>query len=251
MYYYIYDSFVQNKDYARDLAAIETRLADFGISGNIGRLSLFRDASDLIEDEVRRGAKTIVAVGNDHTIRKILDSVVVARAVLAFIPLGTPNVIAKIFGIPNGVDACDVLAKRTIMTVDMGKVNGRYFLSRLRIPENNVKLVCEGSYMVSSELRSAIQIKNAGWVEESGVSEISDAQDGMLDAVIDAKERAHLFQKPVLKRTQIPIKKVLIENSGTAPMPAFIDEEEFAQPRFEVCVVKKRLRVVTGRDRLV
>ena len=68
-YYYVYDEFVQDPKFERDLAQIETRLTDLGISGKIARLALFRDPTELIRDEVRKGAKTIVAVGNDVTFR--------------------------------------------------------------------------------------------------------------------------------------------------------------------------------------
>lgn len=250
MYYYIYDSFVQGRQHAKELAAVETRLADFGISGNIGRLSLFRDAGELIRDEVKRGAKTVIVVGNDNTMRKVVDAVVASRAILGLIPLGEPNTLAKLLGIPHGAAACDILAKRALFTIDVGKVNGRYFISRLRIPENRLEIHCDGKFKVSTKCEGALQIRNLGWIDEGDVAEIGDPQDGLLEAVIDAKEK-RAFGRGQTKRTQIPIEKLTIENQDTSPIPAFIDEEEFAQPRFEVSILKKRLRVIAGRERMV
>lgn len=250
MYYYIYDAFVQGKDYAKDLAAIENRLADFGITGNIGRLSLFRDAGELIADEVKRGAKTIVVVGNDHTFRKVFGAVISSKATLGFIPIGAPNTFAKLFGIPADITACDVLAKRIALPIDVGKVNGRYFLSRIRISGSDVTLRCEGQYAVKSKFGGNIQIRNIGWFEgEKEIPELGDPYDGMLETIIDAEEKTGWFRKAVYRRSKIPVRTLTVESEHA--ISAFVDEEKFSQPRFEITVLPKRLRVITGRERMV
>lgn len=75
MYFYLYDSFVAEKKYERTIALIESRLVDIGISGKVGRMTPFTNPRNLIRDEIRCGAKTIVIVGNDETIVKVLDGV--------------------------------------------------------------------------------------------------------------------------------------------------------------------------------
>lgn len=250
MYYYIYDAFVQRKEYAKELATIENRLADFGITGNIGRLSLFRDASELIADEVRRGAKTVVVVGNDATVRKVITAAVTQKVVFGIIPLGEPNIFAKMFGIPQGSAACEVLARRILLTTDVGKVNGRYFLSRIRIPEADVTLRCEGQYAVRSKLKGNVQIKNMGWLDgEKETPELGDPYDGVLEAVIDARGESGFFRRAAIFRSTIPVKTVTIESEQQ--IMAFVDEEKYAQPRLEVSILPHRLRIVAGRDRLV
>ncbi len=251
MYYYIYDNFVQDKDHVKELAAVENRLADFGITGTIGRLSLFRDAHELIHDEVKRGAKTVVAVGNDGTLKKVLEAVIATRVTLGFIPLGEPCTFAKLFGIPIGVAACDVLARRTILTLDVGKVNGRIFLSRLRIPEGMCTISCEGRFRVETRSVGALQIKNIGWIDGEEAPEIGNPVDGYLEAVIDAEEKQGWFKKPIMRRSQLVIKKAVIEASGTAPIAAFIDEEKYAQQRFEISILPKRLKMIVGKERMV
>lgn len=251
MYYYIYDNFVQDKDHAKELAAVENRLADFGITGNIGRLSLFRDAHELIHDEVKRGAKTVVAVGNDGTLKKVLEAVIATRVMLGFIPLAEPCIFAKLFGIPLGVAAVDVLARRTFLTVDVGKVNGRVFLSRLHIPEGRCAISCEGRFRVETRSVGSVQIKNTGWIEGEEAPEVGNPHDGYLEAVIDAKEERGFFRKPVWRRSQLVIKKAVIEAPGTTPIAAFVDEEKYAQQRFEISILPKRLRIIVGKERMV
>ncbi|EKD32917.1 MAG: hypothetical protein ACD_76C00116G0003, partial [uncultured bacterium] len=48
MYYYVYDDFVQDKRFEKDLQKIENRLTDLGISGKIARLALFKHADELV-----------------------------------------------------------------------------------------------------------------------------------------------------------------------------------------------------------
>ncbi|MBI4133601.1 hypothetical protein HY478_03230 [Candidatus Uhrbacteria bacterium] len=249
MYYYIYDSFVLEKEYAKDLAAIENRLADFGITGNIGRLSLFRDAAELVTDEVGRGAKTIVAVGNDATVRKVMDAVIANRVAFGLIPLGAPTTFAKLFGVPVGAGACDVLARRRLLTIDVGRVNGRYFLSSVRIPEGNFTVECDGRFAVHQSRPGEIQIKNVGWInEKEGREELGDPQDGFLEAVIDAP-RAGWLSRARVRRSTIPVRKITIESAKQ--IGALVDEEKYAHERFEIAVLPRRLRVVTGRERMV
>lgn len=249
MYYYIYDSLVQLKEHAKELAAVENRLADFGITGNIGRLSLFRDAGELVADEVKRGAKTIVVVGDDSTVRKVIDAVAVARATLAIIPIGASQIFGRLLGIPSGSLAVEVLAKRRLLTVDVGRVNGRYFLSQVRIPAGNFRVRCEGSFEVKADRPGALQIRNMGWVDGDAAPELGDPQDGLLDAVFDASTGGGWMRKATVRRSTIPVKKMVIE--GDKPIPVFVDEEKYAHARLEVTIMPKRLRIIVGRDRLV
>lgn len=250
MYYYIYDAFVQGKEYQRELAAIENRLADFGITGNIGRLSLFRDAGELVTDEVKRGAKTIVVVGNDSTVRKVVNAIIATRTTLAIIPIGPGNTFAKLFGIPPGLAACEVLSRRVVMPLDVGKVNGRHFLSRIRFPRTNFSFECEGSYRVQADADGAMEIRNAGWVEEKeSISALADPHDGILETVIDVRESMGFMRRALWQRSTIPMRTMTIES--TQPILAYIDEEKFAQPRFEVSVLPHRLKMVTGKERMV
>ena len=52
MYFYIYDEFVQNKRFEKELLQIENRLTDLGIAGKVARLALFRDVEETVRDEL-------------------------------------------------------------------------------------------------------------------------------------------------------------------------------------------------------
>ncbi len=122
MYYYIYDSFLTAPRYRKTLERIEVHLGDFGIQGKIKRLNILHHQKEAIEESIRRGATTIVLVGNDHGIVQAIDTLVKHDVALGLIPVGKSNEIriARTLGIPPGELACEVLSRRTIARLDLG-----------------------------------------------------------------------------------------------------------------------------------
>ena len=108
MYVYLYDNFVRDKKFLPTIKTIEVRLTDYGIGGKILRLNSYADAKPIIEDEIKRGAKTIVIVGNDSTFGQVLSKSAGSEAVFGFLPVGPANTIADVLGIPVGVGSADV-----------------------------------------------------------------------------------------------------------------------------------------------
>ena len=60
MYHYIYEAFLTDPKFARELTTVENRLTDLGIYGSVHRLALFKTMKGTVQDAVRRGAKTVV-----------------------------------------------------------------------------------------------------------------------------------------------------------------------------------------------
>ena len=100
MYCYIYDEFTQDKRFEKELLNIENRLTDLGIAGKIVRMALFRNVQEMVRDEIRRGTMNVIAVGNDETVHKVIDVVSGTDVVLGIIPLGAPNELARMLGVP-------------------------------------------------------------------------------------------------------------------------------------------------------
>ena len=99
MHVYIYDDYVNEKKYNNSLAHIETRITDLGLNGKIIRLGVMKNALEAITNEIKRGAKTIIAVGNDKTINKIINAIInyeISNQIenntpLGIIPVGEKN----------------------------------------------------------------------------------------------------------------------------------------------------------------
>lgn len=243
MYCYLYDEFIQeNKRFERELLKIENRLTDLGIAGKVSRLALFRDAEEMIRDEIRRGVTTVVVLGNDATVRQVVDVVADSNVVLGIIPVGPNNELARMMGIPEGVAACDVLSARRVETIDAGVVNGRRFITGLSIPDFNAELTCEDQYRITSVARQAqLEIRN--------LNEVADPCDGRLEAVVRTAVKTGwgVFGKTQMRETILPLKNLAIRSEQ--PVSLFVDGEEMTSTRFDIGVEPMALKVITGKSR--
>jgi YegS/Rv2252/BmrU family lipid kinase len=90
----------------------------------------FRDA---IRDHAPRIDMVIMA-GGDGTLHLAADALVRSGLPLGVVPLGTANDLASSLDIPTAVeDACDVIARGHLTSIDMGWVNGTYFFNAANI----------------------------------------------------------------------------------------------------------------------
>ncbi len=237
------------------MAAIETRLTDLGISGKIGRLSPFTSAKGLIRDEVRRGTETIVVVGNDETLSKAIEGIGDVKVTLGLIPVGSPTDVAESLGIPNGVEACDVLSKRLTQKIDMGRVNGRFFLSSVRFPSARVVIEGDGQYkivMPSTDCEVLVSNLRSGLMPQSDIEVATipgDPTDGLLDALI-VPQVGGLFglAKKSASPSVIPMRRMSIKSEN--PIDVYADGQTFSAKDFMIEVVPSCLKVITGRSRV-
>jgi len=115
MYYYIYDSFLNNKKYDKLLSQIESKVTDLEIKNRIFKMSVLKSVAELVTDAIRKGAKTIVAVGNDSTVNLILNLIADKNIILGIIPIENfslkknQSMIAEFLGISNPIEACEFL----------------------------------------------------------------------------------------------------------------------------------------------
>lgn len=246
MYYYVYDEFLQEAKYERELAQIETRLTDLGIAGKIARLALFRDATELIEDEIRKGAKNIIAVGNDTTLRKVMDAAAGKDVCIGIIPIGNNgNEIAHIIGVPAGQAACDVLSARIIESLDMGIVNGRPFLHEAFCQfSSTLNIECDGQFKLTPEHGGVIRLRNLALATDMFRAAIPT--DGKLDLVLEVHHRKWYGKKDVFPSV-IPLKKITVLSSE--PVSFIADGQEFQGEEFRFSVLEGYLRVITGKER--
>ncbi len=243
MYCYLYDEFIQeNKRYERELLQIENRLTDLGIAGKISRLALFRNAEEMIRDEIDRGVKTVVVLGNDDTVRKLLDVISESDVVLGIIPIGSKNELARLFGIPLGVAACDVLSARRVEQIDMGTINGRKFITGVHVPNFKAELMCnDGKYRIVPTSRADLQIDN--------LAEVTNPCDGILKANIRASVKTGWgpFARRRETNSILPFRFLAIRSEK--PIAAYADGQEMQGTRFDIGIEPMTLRVIIGKQR--
>ncbi|MBI2550874.1 hypothetical protein HYV73_00825 [Candidatus Uhrbacteria bacterium] len=247
MYCYIYDEFVSDKRFEKDLLLVENRLTDLGIAGKIVRLALFRDPQEMVRDEIRRGIKNIIVVGNDLTTRKVIDLVADTAVTFGMIPMGEETTLAKIFGVPAGVAACDVLSARIIETIDMGHINTRRFMGGVHAENFIGSVACAGgSFRLTPERAAVLDIFNLALAPDRETA--PDPRDGLLDLTltVPVKSGWGIFKRSKMGVTRWKDKQFVIEGETEL----MVDGEILKGNRFEIGIVPGVLKVITGKGRV-
>jgi diacylglycerol kinase (ATP) len=87
------------------------------------------DGEQLARKAVAQHANLVIAAGGDGTINELIQALAGTETALGVLPNGTVNVWAREMGIPlDDAGARDVLLHGKTCRVDLGCVNGRYFL---------------------------------------------------------------------------------------------------------------------------
>lgn len=82
--------------------------------------------------EYRNQLDLVIVGGGDGTLNAVVDSLVETNLPLGILPLGTANDLARTLNLPLTMkEACDVIAKGNLKSIDLGRVNGKYFLTWL------------------------------------------------------------------------------------------------------------------------
>jgi diacylglycerol kinase family enzyme len=247
MYQYIYDAFLSEEKYHRPMTVIENRLADLGLQGRVNRLNLFKDPRELILEGIKRGVDTVVAVGNDETLSRVVNAVGDINLTVGMIPIGPKNEITRTLGIEEGLLACDCLSSRLIRKIDLGKINDVYFIAHLKA-DSEVSLRYGKEYQVRSLTNNLVEIYNLPTKEER-----ADPEDGYLEARIKPSERK--FMKNFGKgntlsegKSHFPIRKVFLE--GGKESKILVDGLKLISTPAEVKILPRQLKVIVGKNRL-
>jgi len=249
-YVYIYDDFLTDRSFEREVAGLETELSTLEMAGQVGRLALFRSARDLVMSMVDDQVTTVVIVGNDSTLDKTMWFLPDLDVTIGYIPVAQPSVVAELLGIPVGRQACEVLAARYTETIDMGKLDERFFLTEVSLPATLAGLEVDDRYTVSLRYGGALSIRNLGGLHEK-VMDPADAQDGLLEAVVLPEIPREKTLLPRRKTLADPT-RILFERGkiiSKDPVEAYVDNHVVSGFEFQLSIVPGALKLITGRGR--
>jgi diacylglycerol kinase family enzyme len=254
MYYYIYDSFLSDKKYQPLLHRIEGRLMSLGISGRVEKLTLLKSLQEIVTEAVKKGASTIVAVGNDETVSKIISFLPNLSITMGIIPIGPHNSIAHILGLNDSEDACESLSARIIEKIDLGKANDYYFISSLTVPAQKEVVIDCGNYYISPLSENGhISICNFKCADHDQQTLGSNPKDGILEAVFSEvpqhKNIFNIFKKEFSRESVFPFKKIKIKCAKEC-LPVVADGQLTIKTPVTVEVAPKKLKVIVGKDRM-
>lgn len=283
MYFYLYDSFLGGEKYEKEMSEIENYLTDLDIAGVIERVSIFKTIKDILKSAVKKGAKTIVVVGNDHTFREAIKFIPDFGITFGFIPIGQPNFIAHFLGLPFGAESCDALSARMIEKIDVGKITmggqksermeerkneagmtaaSKYFLGSVIIPKTKIKLNCDNKYALVLKETGDIAIFNTPFSEEAiefsgrDGNELLDPRDEKLDLFISVypssffarAKRWFKSDKTALNQSHLTVKSIKIDLEDKINI--FVDKTEIEGKNFEIGLAEEKIKLIIGKNRL-
>ena len=86
-------------------------------------------AGEAREEAAKPGYDCVVSVGGDGTTNEVANGIAGTGAMLAILPLGTANVVARQLGIPQSAEAvAELIVRNQSKTMDVGLYQGRRFL---------------------------------------------------------------------------------------------------------------------------
>ncbi|MSU75734.1 MAG: hypothetical protein EXS55_04445 [Candidatus Magasanikbacteria bacterium] len=252
MYVYLYDNFVREKKYASTLKALEISLTDYGIPGKTIRLNNYVDARPIIDDEIKRGATTIVIVGNDKTFGQVLSGSATAKCTFGFLPIGEGNSIAEVLGIPIGPEATTVLSRRRKERLDVGLMNNRYFVSQLHVLPSKVEVFYDERFKVTSKGKMEVIVCNLQpfyWQRDKkdAAPHIVHPQDGKLEAFLRPLTKRGWFGYTYEAPSIFPFEEMEIR--GAEPFMVEADGRATKEIRLKISLARHTVEMIVGRDR--
>jgi diacylglycerol kinase family enzyme len=113
------------------------------------------DIRKAVREALDAGMRTFVVAGGDGSVHHVAQALVNTEGVLGVVPVGSVNHLARDLEVPIGDwrAAFEIAIKGEIRQIDVGRVNGRYFI-------NSVML---GLYPSISEFRERFRSINNRW----------------------------------------------------------------------------------------
>ena len=86
-------------------------------------------AAELAKNSAKENIYVVIAAGGDGTINEVVQGLAGSNSILAILPVGTTNVMARDLKIPlNFQDALQVIDEGEEGVIDLGLINDRYFV---------------------------------------------------------------------------------------------------------------------------
>ncbi|MBM3204986.1 hypothetical protein FJZ48_03345 [Candidatus Uhrbacteria bacterium] len=244
---YIYDELCSERRLEKDVSLLETELSRRGIEGRIVRLAMFRQPKDVVFELMRGPVKNLVFVGNDLTLQKMMPFLPDVDVTFGYISLSPPSALAQHLGIPFGAAGVDAVAARLVETLDVGKINDRYFFTEVVAPEMRASLDIEGRYRLQPAEGGAIAIRNLAGTSGKGCSH---PQDGKLEAFIQARVEPKgiaFWKKSALSESHIFFTHGTL--SSEKAIELFVDGQSIRGNSFSLSVLPRKIRMITGKQK--
>ncbi len=244
MHIYIFDYFLSQKKYEKIVAKIETRLTDLGLNGKNCHVGPLKSLPSIVKEECKNNPKTIIAVGNNSTLNQVINATDENMVPIGIIPIGGNNSIAEACGVRDEDSACNVLSARLIENIDLGIINGNYFISSAKIENKETVIENNGQYTIEPIGPGNIEIINLD-IKKQYLE--SSPRDGILELFINVKEKTGIIKnrsnKSFLQINNIITNNLLHKNF-------IIDNSIEIKTPAQISVAREKLKIIVGKDRI-
>ncbi len=261
MYFYIYDSFLQEKKYKRAISKIETRLASLKIAGSKRRLTVLKSVEEIVRSLSRNDSPTVVVIGGDETFCRAATAMAGTNGVLGFIPVRKESEIAKVLGLPIDEFACDVVSARRLETLKFGDINGKKFLSSVSFDAHKATLTADDKYKIIPKKTKKIKVANLDLLRFNKTEEdddfkrqASNPKDDYLEILMGSPGSKFLFfeRKQRLDSLFFVEKLEIKPKKSKHDVKITIDKgEKTVSAPATVTISDESLPIIVGKERLI
>ena len=259
MFFYLYDSFVLDKKNEGTLTRVENRIIELGINGRVEKLTALRNLKELLESAVKKESHTVVIVGDDTTFVRAVNVLAHHSSVaLGYIPFSEHSALARVFGIPDTFEACNILSRRVVRTVDLAKANQNFFLTAAVAEHSRgLRIKCNSKYSVSFPRQDMdVRLVNLGDVLNESEEELPSLPPRHLLLKLSPGISKRKWSKrgkgnkEAQHDTLLPIKKAELTHTQE-PVPIKLDGTTVLKTPLNITVKAKALKIIVGKERLI
>jgi len=255
MHIYIYDTFVSQKKNNSTIIKIETRITDLGLNGKIVRLSMLSSLGEVIQNEIKKGAKTITVVGNNNIFHNAINVLAYLKSLkqikadipLGFIPFGKENnSLALGLGLNMEEAACDTISARRIKTFDLAQANDHYFLAEALISSKGTSVNIDKNYSIEIMGQGEIGIVNLPILSKLPKEIGSNGEDGVLELFIKTKEGNKFLSFPNknIKQSIFSFKDLTINNKTKKVL---LDQTIEIAPPLKINISTEKINLIISK----
>ncbi len=223
------------------------QLTDIGIAGEMVTQSSLKTIDDLLDIGIRKGYTTIVAVGSDSHIHRVVSALMrrnaADRPVLGTIPLNPQSLVGQMLDITHLKAALQALKSRRLAYANLAEIEpGKYILSQAEIHTNRPVPV-------------SLSVDDA--LIEMLASDITLTGDGHV-VIQNRFANASLAKRTVLwflgvtptNQTRSVFHGSRIRLATPSPLPIRVDNETLAQTPVSLKAIRRALKIVVARATL-
>jgi diacylglycerol kinase family enzyme len=257
MYAYFIDDWVYKKN-KRTLDRLDLWLTQVGISGRKIRLARLNDVSESILDCSRSGIKIIVAVGDDSTASRIINTALQMQKrhdlsfVYGMVPI-TVSAVASMLGVSDAQNAVNILATKQSKLIDLGLLNKRHYFTTAAIFPSSCSLGFKAYSISSMHEEHHVSVCNYDVYSKHTLNTTNkfNIVDGVLEAVIAYLPHTSFMDRfgdknsknQYIPESIFPIKKITIQ-SKQKNITVIADAEKQLSTPVDVEIVPRAINMI-------